>query len=856
MTASETSRVLATDAKTGISESEAKRRMRAFGANVIEDAKGISGVLILLNQFRSPLILILALAGAVTIAIAHYRDAFFILLAVAVNVILGFYQEYKAEQALAELKTYLRPRVRLMREGHEADREAAMLVPGDVIRLSQGDRAPADGRIVFANDLQMDEAILTGESLPAIKTANPVAVRAVLGDQRSMIFAGTLVSQGVATVIVCRTDLSTELGKIAALVSKSRREETPLQGAIRRFSLKLGFFICLFTSGVFLIGIFSGYSWLEMFLTSVAIAVPAVPEGLPVAMTVILATGVQRMARRKGVVRKLVAAEALGSATVILTDKTGTLTTANMEVSRILPFGKMTEEVLLGSAILNTTVLVENPDDPAAKWRMSGRAIEAALVRSAGTRGIFAGDVKQEAAVTGFLPFNAANKFSVSLIRRGQANDFVFFGAPDLFIRHSSLDKKARAEILRSIDRFARSGELVLGIATRTAGAHEKGDLSKSLASGRVTFEGIVTLRDPVRPGVRDAIRRVEQAGIKTLILTGDHRGTAVAVAKDVGLPAKRENVLDFSELQGLSEAELKRRLPQVRVISRVSPSDKMRIVQAFQQAGEVVAMTGDGVNDAPSIQQADVGIAMGSGSDVARDVADLVLLDDNFETIAAAVQEGRQIRDNIRKVLVYLLSGVMDELFLIGGSLAAGIALPLNALQILWVNFFSDSFPAVAFAFERGAGVSPLPVKKGGKDALFDPLTRFLVLFIGISSSASLFFLYWILLLAGFSPEIVRTFIFASFGTYSLFLAFSVRSLEQSLFSYHLFSNRPLAYGVGIGVVLTAAAVYLPPLQSLFGTVPLPLPWVIGVLGVGAANVAFIEIGKWIFRIKYKLSR
>ncbi len=845
---SEVVETLQTDIQNGISEEEAERRLKIFGSNVIEKSRRAPGFFILLNQFKSPLILILLFAGMITLFIAHYRDALFIFAALIVNAALGFYQEHKAERALAELKTYLKQRSRVIRGGVEHEIDAANLVPGDIIRLAQGDRVPADGRLLFVNDFQIDEAILTGESLPASKSVVPVSVDAVLGDQRPMVFAGTLVTQGLGTAVICRTDFSTELGKIATLVAESHREETPLQAAIKRFSIQAGLFLGILTLLVFIIGIALEYSRIEMFLISVAIAVSAVPEGLPVAMTVILAIGVQRMARRKGVIRKLVAAEALGSTTVILTDKTGTLTMAKMELSKVLPVEGEEEKKLLELALINTNVLIENRIDSPLEWRMNGRVLEVALVRSAALRGIMVEEVKNKTSILNFLPFNAVNKFSASLVHEHRKHVLIFFGAPDIFISHSMLSPEEQKEALEKINLLARSGELVVGVAAKEIEAKEDFTFSKDLKFSHLSFRGLITLRDPVRPSVKEAIRRVELAGIKTVIMTGDHRGTAEAVAKEVGMKINDSSVLDAVELRALSDEDLKKQLPFLRVISRVSPLDKMRVVKAFQEMGEVVAMTGDGVNDAPSIKQADIGIAMGSGTEVARDVADLVLLDDNFETIVAAVDEGRQIMNNIRKVLVYLLSGVADELLLIGGALITGLALPLNALQILWVNFFSDSFPAVAFAFEKNIdGLSAHP--RGVKTGLFNPLMKFLILFIGFLTSALLFVLYWLLLRTGFPEEIVRTFIFASFGSYTLFLAFSVRSLEKSIFEYPVFSNRYLVMGVSIGIVLMGAAIYIPFLQSLFGTVSLPFSWLFGVVLIGVLNIAAIEFGKWIFR-------
>lgn len=847
--ASEVAALLKTNVQEGLSEHEAQKRLAIFGPNIIEESRKAPWFLILLNQFRSPLILILLFAGTATFFIAHYRDALFIFSTVVVNALLGFYQEHKAEKALSEIKTYLKQRSRVIRDGVERDIDAAEVVPGDVMRIAQGDRVSADGRLVFINDLQIDEAILTGESLPSSKSVSPASLSAGLGDQRSMAFAGTLVTQGIGTAIVCRTDLSTELGKIAALVAESHREDTPLQKAIKTFSLQAGALLSVLTLVVFGAGIALGYSYIDMFLTSVAIAVSAVPEGLPVAMTVILAIGVQRMARRKGVIRKLVAAEALGSTTIILTDKTGTLTMANMALSKLLPAPGETEESLLDMALLNTDVLVENPDDPPSEWRMSGRVLETALTRSAAERGgRTAAAIKLATPILSFLPFNAVNKYSASLTHTHGKYLLTFFGAPEAFITHSTLSPVEQEETLKMIDELARKGELVMGVATKEIEKPDDFTFSNDLKFSSLSFRGLLTLRDPIRPSVKDAIHAVESAGIRTIIMTGDHRGTAEAIAKEVGMTISEHSVLDAGELRGMTDDELKERLPHIRVIARVSPLDKMRIVQMFQSMGEIVAMTGDGVNDAPSIKQADIGIAMGSGTEVSRSVADLVLLDDNFETIVAAVEEGRQIMHNIRKVLVYLLSSVADELFLIGGALATGLVLPLNALQILWVNFFSDSFPAVAFAFEKDADGRMTRRPQSIRTGLFDPLMRFLIIFIGLSTSAMLFFLYWALLRAGFPEDIVRTFVFASFGSYSLFLAFSLRSLEKSIFSFSFFSNRYLVGGVGIGIVLLGIAIYVPFFQSILDTVALSLPWVLGVIAVGVVNIVAVEFGKWLF--------
>jgi Ca2+-transporting ATPase len=666
-----------------------------------------------------------------------------------------------------------------------------------------------------------------------------------------MVFAGTLVVQGVGTYVVCSTGERTELGKIADLVAAAEDEETPLQTRIRLFSLKASAFLGALTVVIFVMGIFAGQSYTDMFLTSVAIAVSAIPEGLPISLTVILAVGVERMARRKGVVRKLIAAETLGSTTVILTDKTGTLTMADMQLADIISLEGDSEDELLALALRNANVVVENRETTPEMWRISGPIMEKALVRAAGLRSVDDVKIKHEAKIEQYVPFNAADKFSVSLGEGVEGKQLVFFGAPDILVAHSTLSEDEKRRLIDHIDELALEGKRILGVATRGIRREEKAlVLSEKVPIDNLSIRGLLTFRDPIRPNVREVMQRVERAGIKTVIVTGDHRGTAEAIAREVGIPIVLGAVIEAMELEKLTDKELEERLKVVRVIARVTPADKLRIAKAYQSMGEVVAMTGDGVNDAPSIKQADVGIAMGSGTEVARNVADLVLLDDNFETIVAAVDEGRQIAQNIRKVIVYLFSNVTDGFLLIGGAILAGVPLPLNPLQILWVNFFSDSLPAIAFAFEKepdGLAAKRSTLRKG----LFDPAMKFLVIVIGLGSSAALLGMYFTLLNYGFDHKIVHTFIFMCFGTYTLFLALPIRRLEQSIFTYSLFSNMYMVGGIVAGMVLMLIAVYMPVFQSLFGTVALSPLWLISSFVFGLLNIAAVEVAKFFLKQK-----
>ncbi len=831
--------------REGISEEEAKKRMAIFGKNSIPEKSKTTKLKILLNQFKSPLIFILLIAGIITLAIKEYTDAAFIFSAAFINVFLSFYQENKAEAALSHLKTYIEKRARVLRDGREYEINADDLVPGDMIHISQGERIPCDSRLIYVNNFSVDESTLTGESLPVQKITEAVNFQAVVGDQKCMIFAGTLAIQGFANAVVTTTGRETEIGKIASLV-ESQESRTPLQETIIKFSLKASIFLSIATVLIFIFGVYLGKSVFEMFLTSVAVLVAAIPEGLPVAMTAILAVGVQRLVKKKGVVRKLLAAEVLGNTTVILTDKTGTLTEARMSLSEVKSFDKkFSKDEILKIALLNTDVVIENPKDAIEKWRIIGRPLEIATVKAAAQNGIILNKIKKEIKVNDFLPFNSSNKFSAAAIEHKNEEIITFFGAPDILLKISDKSPDEIKKINREIDNMAYAGERVLGIGVKKINPKTKLSLFTEKFSD-ITFVGTIFFKDPIRKGVRETIHNIEQVGIRTIIITGDHRGTAEAIAKELGFNIKAESVINGSELDYISDAELQKRLPELKIVSRVSPEGKMKVVKALQETGEIVAMTGDGINDAPSLKQADIGIAMGSGSDVAKDTSELILLDDNYETIVAAIEEGRRIIENIRKTIVYVFLSLLDELILIGGALLFGLALPLNAFQILWINFFTDSFPAVAFAFENHFNYL-LQKRKKTPEQIIDKEARFLILSVGLITSVSFLAIYYILIKLGFDEQLSRTFIFASFGTYSLFSVFSIRNLKESILKYNPFSNLYLDAGILIGFVLMALAVYLPFLQKLMGTVSLPSMWLMGMFGIGIINIALLELGKYI---------
>ena len=802
----------------GLSEEEAAERLAQFGKNTIKDG-GIRKTKILWNQLQSPLILILCAAGAITAFLDHAVDSVFIFAAVLINAAIGFFQEYKAETILESLKSYIRERARVIRNGNEEEKDAEEIVPGDIVRLRGGTRVPADMRLISITDLEVDEAIITGESLPIAKKTKGVPEEAALADRHSMLHGGTLITEGVGIGVVVKTGNESELGRIAAMVRKEE-SKTPLQEAIRTFSLRATIVLLLFVGTLFIIGTWKGLGYFEMFFISVAIAVSAVPEGLPIAMTVILAVGVERLAKRKGVVRQLLAAETLGRTTVIMTDKTGTLTEGKMELVKIISKGEK-EDVLSYAMIalnLHKKRLAENPLEEAVL--RAGEKLKTLLPRE-----------PKNTELVEYKPFNSRDKWSGVCLVEGREKIWVRIGAPEIITALIGAKPAEKEEIHKETEQYAREGGRVLGVT--------KGNL----------FLGLLILKDPARKGMKEIIEKTKEAGMKVVIVTGDHKGTAISIGKEVGIDAHDGEIVTGEELQKMNDVELALRLPDIKIFARISPEDKLRLAKIYKKEGEIVAMTGDGVNDAPALKAADIGVAVGSGTDVAKGAADLIILDNNFETIIAAVEEGRRILGNIKKVIIYLLSDSLNELFLIGGSIVIGLPMPLNALQILWVNFFSDSFPAVAFAFEKG-GDHLKKEMSAGKN-IFDSQMKFLILVIGGITSALLFVIYYAMLRMGFDESLTQSFIFATFASYTLLFALALRRLETSIFKYNPLGNPYLFGGIGIGILLIFAALYLPPLQAILKTTPLPPIWLLGVLGFSAINILAVEATKFFFRKK-----
>ncbi|MSU44865.1 HAD family hydrolase [Candidatus Nomurabacteria bacterium] len=844
----------------GLTDKEAEVRLIKYGNNTFHNKEKISVVTLFFKQFLSPLIFLLIGAGVLTFILSEWVETIVIILAVLLNILLGFYHEYHAENTLDKLTTYIKDRTRVIRDGVEQEIDSLLLVPGDIIKLSYGARVPADARILTVNDFSVDEAILTGESMPVTKSEEVVALSALVAERKNITHAGSLVVQGYVTAVVYGTGNETEIGKIASVVSKTTRIKTPLQRGVGRLAWFIFFVVCIIVLGILFLGIIRGEALIPMLILSAAVAVGAVPEALPIALTVILAIGAERIANKRGIIRKLTAAETLGSTTLIMTDKTGTLTLADMQLVSVNEVGKIlgnhlhTEEkkefsreqkTLLELSLFNVDVSIENQREDESKWVFRGRPFEVNIVKACRTHNIpldTISSLPSNPASYIVLPFNSTNKFSVS----EKDGNYVVMGAPDILLLKSKISKEEYLQIESWIDQTSREGKRLIGIAT-VPKKHKRHFLMEDIKD--LHFLGMFVFYDPIRPLVPAAIKNIESHGVKMVLVTGDLVGTALSVAKSLDWQVLEEEVLTGTDMQSLSDKQLLDVIPKIKIFARVTPEDKLRIGRLYQSLGEVVAMTGDGVNDAPALKAMDIGISLGSGSDVAKSASDLVLLDDNFETISLAIDEGRRILSNIKKTLTYLMSNSFDEVFVIGGSLILGLPLPITALQIIWVNLFTGSLPALAFAFDEDMDKEKR--KNVGANLIFTKSVKVLIFGVGILSSLLLLFLYYFLIKINLDTAVARSVYFVCFSSYILAIAFSFRSLNRPLFSYSIFSNKKLNASIIIAVVILILTMSIPAIRNIFELAPLSFSWMPFIVFWLILNILLVEGAKYLLRNK-----
>lgn len=806
----------------GLSSRQAQQHLEKYGLNVFAKARSFSIFHLLVSQFTSPLIYILLIAALITFFLRHYDDALVILLAVLVNATLGFIQEYKAQNALESLSKVLPRRVNVVRDGVIKNISVDGVVPGDIVHVEAGEQIPADGVFVQLKEVQVNEAVLTGESIHVAKKlsskADVLQVMPSSQDSASVHFGfmGTTLSSGKAVMRVISTGNQTSLGTISTSLQSTPETETPLQQKLRLFSRRITVIVLVASIFIFLFGILYGRDLAEMFTLSVAMAVSSIPEGLVISLTAILAIGMQRILKRKALVRKLVAAETLGSVSVICTDKTGTLTKGELTVSHI-----HSEKKTLMHTIARTVTNGNDPLEVAIRLWGEEQAMHVAVP-----------------SIIDEVPFSSDRKFSV----RMTDDLMVVLGAPDSLLNISKKVNKNQVE--QSIKIFTNQGYRVVGAAVRKVKKDEKQIVLNKIDD--LEWIGCFVFEDEVRSGLVEVFQLASQAGIDVKVITGDYAETARSVMQELKLEVKPSEIMLGSDLKIMSEFQLKQRIPLTKLFARTTPDQKLVIVQILQEQGEVVAMTGDGVNDAPALKRADIGIVVSSASDVSKDTADMVLLDDNFKTIIEAVQEGRGIFENLRKVMLYLLSDSFCEILIVMGAVFLGLPLPLTAAQILWINLVCDGLPNLA-----------LTVDPNGKELFFQkPRKRsvslldleMMVLISTISLVTGVFVLaafYWTYVTTG-DLNHSRTMAFTMLAVASLFYVFSSRSLRKPILADGLFKNKWLIVSVIIGFFFQLVALHVAFFQNWLETRPLTaFEW--GVVFFSCIAVMTIrEIIKW----------
>lgn len=862
---------------SGLSNEEAKKRLDQYGFNKLPAEKPFSLWLLFLRQFQSTLIYILLIAAAVSFFLQDFINMWVILAAVGLNVIVGFIQEFRAQRALDKLRKVVTQYTTVKRGGHEIQIETKYLVPGDVVVLKAGDKVSADIRLIKEADLKVNEASLTGESFPVSKKIEALPSAVIVAEQKNMIFMGTIIATGSAEGVVAHTGQQTQLGKISILIKSTKEEPTPLQKKLSSLGKTLGVIIMSLSFVIFLAGIILKYDFKEMFTTAVALAVSAIPEGLVVVVTVILAIGMQRILKQGSLVRKLIAAETLGSVTIICTDKTGTLTEGEMKVARIIThnhnldaanfkinesekgIAKKTYFVTLKIGLLCSNAYIENPQAALEHRTVIGSPTEKALVYAAQQAGLDQDTVRGENPRLEEIPFDSDKKYMVTLHHDKKGKKTIYYkGAPERILDQSSkidldgriegLTPKRRLKVQREYEQLSKEGLRILALAYRPVGRDYIGMHKDENLFSDVIFVGFVGIKDPLRREAAATIDQCKQAGIRTIMLTGDHKLTAQAIAKELDLPSDDQNVIEGEKFEQLDEKELAKKISDISVYARINPQDKLRIVDAWQERGEVVAMTGDGVNDAPALKSADIGVALGSGTDVAKETADLVLLDNNFKTIVRAVEEGRIIYNNIKKVILYLMSDGFSEMVIIIGGLFLGWPLPLLAAQILWINLISDGFPNIALTMELGDKDIMKQKPVSPKKPIIDSEIKFLIILISVLSGLlALGIFYWVWKTTG-DLEKARTMTFAAVAVNSLLYVFSCRSMRLFIWQKKMFSNKYLIIAVFMGFLLQLVAIYVPFFQNIFQTISLNLAdWLI-VFSVGFIDILAIEISKWFF--------
>lgn len=864
----------------GLPDSKVEKRLEEYGPNKLPEGEGISKFKIILHQFTSPLIYILLVAGIVTTLLGEYIDTGVIVAVLILNAVIGYFQEYKAETSVRALKNMMVPKARVVRGGKEKEISSEEIVPGDIVLLASGGKVPADLRLFKATELRIEEAALTGESVPVDKKVKPIEEENLTpGDQTNMCFMGTIVVNGRGRGIVVETGIKTILGQIAREVGELSVTQTPLQQKIVKFAHFIGFLVLGSAAAISILGFFLGMTIAEIFKIAVAASVAAVPEGLPIVVTITMAIGISRMAKRNAIIRKLPAVETLGSTTVICSDKTGTLTKNEMTVKAIYdgrhsyevtgsgydPKGEILHdwetcdpsvlEGLCGVARIGMLCNESDLYEENGQFKVDGDPTEGALIVSAMKVGLVTEEEKKRFPQISILPFESDRGFMASLHQLDGRKMIFVKGAPERVVEMCSQTSPGnpfdQRKALETAEHFARDGMRVLAMAYKESW-DDLSELTHEHLEGNLIFAGMQGMIDPPRPEAIEAVKGCREAGIRVAMITGDHAVTASAIGEMFGISRERSEVLTGRELETMSDEDLFGRVKDVSVYARVSPKHKLRIVQQIMKQGEVVAVTGDGVNDAPALKAAHIGVAMGkTGTDVAREAADMVITDDNFASIFHAVEEGRVVFDNIRKVTLFLIPTGFAAIVSILIAMVLDIPIPYVAAQLLWINLVTNGLQDVALAFEPGEKDVIKRKPRSLKEGIMSKLMYERSILVGLIISAGVIFNFVSALDDGASLERARTIAVTTMVLFQFFQAWNSRSELQSVFTISPFSNPFLFYSMVAAFLAQIAVVYVPALQWIFRTESLALGEWTRILLVSLTVVVAVEVDKAIRRRK-----
>jgi Ca2+-transporting ATPase len=852
-------------ALNGLKSEEVQKRQQEYGPNELKKAERISPLKIFFNQFKNVLIVILLIAILVSASLGEFIDAAVIFAIVILSTVLGFIQEYRSERALEALKRMAAPTAKVIRDGEEAQIPARDLVPGDILLLCTGDKVAADARVIEEMNLKTDEAPLTGESVSVGKNIDPVSVDTAVADRKCIVYSGTIITYGRGKAVVTAIGMETEFGKIAAMIKEAKTPKTPLEKRTEEIGKWLGIIFVIVCAIATVLGVFRGNPLLGMLVWGISLAVAAVPEALPAVVTGSLAIGVQKMAKRNAIVRKLPAVETLGSTSVICSDKTGTLTKNEMTVRRIYINDKIIE--VAGSGYEPKPV-ISDPDPhlkllcqiallcndaSLVKNKIIGDPTEGALVVAAEKCGLREKETREKYPRISEIPFESERKMMSTIHGIEGKNKAYVKGAAEALLDRSThvyrqgrveeLTEERKRKILYINEEMAGKALRVLGVAY----CDLPDDFTPDSVENNLVFVGLLGMIDPPREEVKDAMRLCEKAGIRAVMITGDHKLTAVAIARELGqLKTAEDSVLTGAELEKMSDEMFFKRVGNISVYARMSPGHKLRVVKALKEKGHIVAVTGDGVNDAPALKWADIGIAMGiTGTDVTKEASDMVLADDNFATIVSAVREGRSIYDNIQKYLLYLLRCNVGEIIVLAGSFLIGLPLPLIALQILWVNLTTDGLPAIALGVDPPEPDIMERAPRDPKASVFSREIKAGIVVLSLNMAIWILPMFALYLREGLIKA--QTMVFVTMIMNEMVNAFNSRSARESIFKVGWFANKWLVGSVVVSLLMVAAVIHNPTLSSLFHTVPLTAKdWLIAV-SIGFIALPVAEGLKWV---------